>query len=225
MRLVQGMPSASRCLLRDQFRSYKETSDAGGIVVASTISNGISPTGASGRVTYNGTEALLINATQATFVLRFKMFSVNNPAVTKSLIAKAPQALNDNQFFMQIEPNRLLNTIVCATAGDFANGAYLSAALVLGAEYVMHIVYNGALAAASRVLYYIAGAFSGTASYGTTPASMRVSAVPLTILNRHLAAAAAPDDLLLREFRVHDRAFSAEEVADDYANITYSEVL
>ena len=204
----------------DSFWSPATVMSQNGVIVAANVSRGISPTGASGRVTYVGTESLLINATQMTVEVRFRTPSVFPPAAAKGLIAKAPQALGDNQWFVQFATFPALAMFVCNAPGDFANLFYMDPMLA-NTEYVAHLVYNGGLAVGSRGLIYLQGLPVATTITGTLPAAMRASASPVTVLNRDGGAAAAmPTDFILRSFRVMDRALSPAECLDAAVQIT-----
>ena len=206
----------------DSFWSPATVQAQNGVIVASTISKGISPTGATGRVTYGGTESLLINATQMTVAMRFKMFSVDNVAA-KGFLGKNTLALTDNQFFVQINPpGRNLSLYVSSSAADTANYVYITTAMTLGAEATVHFVYNGGLAVGSRGAAYLNGLTTTSAIVGTLPATMRASASPFSVLS---VWGNAPDnDFILRNFRIFNFAMSAAEVSDDYYDLTNREL-
>ena len=190
------------------------------MIVACSVpgAGGVSPTGASGRIVFDGTQSLLVNSATMTIALRFRTQSVLN-ATAKGLVAKAPQALNDNQWLLQFDSNLHLDLIVANAAGDFSNGCYTSASLAVATEYVAHVVYDGAQAAANRVRHYLQGLPVATNVAGTIPTSMRVGGQLLSALNRSGGSTGAPDtDFVLRSVNIYKPAFSAADVAADYIN-------
>lgn len=209
----------------DDFYSPASVMDNNGVIVASTISRGISPTGVSGRVTYVGTESLLINATQMTLEMRFVTGSAAPPLGWCDYVGKAASALTDNQFFVQRLNDGRLTLYVANAAAD--TGQYIStnAALAASTEYVAHLVYNGALAVGLRGAIYLDGLVAASTITGTLPASMRAAGAPLTAFNLYGGVNAAPaNDTILRSFNVFDFAMDAGAVADRAAYLMGKEL-
>lgn len=223
--LVQGMPPASRCVFRESFRSLREVMDNRGAVVAATVDRGINPTGASGRVTFQGTEALLINSSQATWKVRFRTASVQN-ATTRYLLTRWLTGDTNGQFAIGFLANHMPFIQVANALNDAGvNYFRTNAGLVTSSEYTLHGVYNGALAVGSRMVLYLGGAPTASTGAGTLPTSMMSSSTPLAVFQKSGGSTLAPDnDFKLLEFTISSFAMSAEEVADDAANLTYSEV-
>ena len=213
MRLCQGGVAGSGVIFREDFASWTAISDNGGIVVASALptGGGISPTGVSGRVTYGGTEALGINATQMTIELWFKTAAAA-VATPRRLLAKVPAALNDNQFFVQQSGAGLLNFAVANAIGDYSQQVNTNAALSVSTEYLAHLVYDGTLAAGSRAIIYLNGTVPAQAIAGTIPVVMRANAIPLTVFNFNAEATHAPDtDFILRRVQIYNFALGEGE--------------
>lgn len=228
MILMEQTPYGSGVLFKQKFRNLREVQDARGVVVASTVGAagpGISPLGVSARVTYGGTHALLVNATQMTIRLRFRTASVQN-VTTRRLLCKTPLANNDNQFFVQLQANHLPIVFIASSAADLANAFFLTAgSLPTSTIVTLHAVYNGGLAAGSRGLLYQNGLAVGTTIAGTIPVAMRASASPITLFQFDGGAVSAPDnDFVLYDCDLRDRALSAAEVYDDAFDLTYQEI-
>ena len=222
LRLAQRLPFASDCVFRDDFLNPGSVMDNGGIIVASNVSKGISPTGISGRVTYSGTNALLINATQATWMLRFRTGAnavANNPFLFTKTVAA------NRQWYASLSAGAVGGHLFFSIAANLADTAnYIQSAweFALSTEYVVHVVYDGALAAANRLATYVNGVAAAMAVTGTTPAVMTASTTPVCVFQQNGGVNGAPaTDFVLREARVYSRAYSAAEVADDYAALTY----
>jgi hypothetical protein len=96
-----------------------------------------------------------------------------------------------------------------------------------GSLVTLHGVYNGGLAAAFRVTWYINGV-AGSTPNTLIPAVMRASASPIAALNYSNGAASAPyavgNSGILYEACIYNRAFTADECARDYAGTLYSGV-
>lgn len=225
MRIVQQLPRASDCVFREDFLNPSTVMDNGGIIVASTIAKGLSPQGASSRVAYNGTEALLINAAEMTIAFKVKTSRLAAGAF-QTVICKCPNALNDNQFLLQLAEVGGTQfrpfLYIASSAADTANYAYTTLINPL-TTYTLHAVYNGALAAASRVIWYINGLPSGTTISGTIPTRMRASAAKIGCPNY-------PDGVmyslgvqgLLYWARIYSRAYTAAECLLDATDRMYS---
>ena len=206
-------------VFRRDFSSRRSIQDIGGVIIGSTINNGISPTAASSRVTFIGTESLLANRTQMTIALRFKTVANINNATAKTIISTASSSLNNNQMFIQFDANHILNCYIATTIGDFSNSFRITAALTASKEYILHAIYNGSLAAASRGQWYINGAATGTTITNTLPTSIRNSSLALTALNHNGGILQAPDtDFILRSVNIYSTAFSPADVLADYQN-------
>lgn len=219
--LAQGTVASDGCIFREQFFDRKMIVDQAGAIVACNVDRGISPTGTSGRVTYERTTGLLINATQMTIRAKFRTGATF--PVDKSLIAKIPTATNDNQWAVHTFGALTLGIYVSASAADLANLSYMNVALVANTDYVYHVVYNGALAAGSRIVHYSQGAAVANTIVGTIPAQMRASASPVSVFNFSGGAnKAPPTDFLLFDFAIWNRAFSAQECLDDARDTTFT---
>jgi hypothetical protein len=215
MKLTQSMPFASKCVFREDFYSARHVQDNGGIITAATINKGVNSTGASGRIIYNGTNNNLINATEATW--RVDVFW--GTWGIKTLATKNNAANTDNQWWLRFV-NGTLYLYIASSIGDIDNRA-ISGALAPGRN-VVHFVYNGALAAASRVLPYVNGVFSTNGIAGTIPARMRATTYPVGLFNAYDGVSDAPSsDNIIYRFNIYSFAMSATEVAQDYANSTY----
>lgn len=219
----------SGLLFKEDFRTHQLIQSRGGALVGCSVGNGISPTAASSRVTFAGTENVGINATQMTIVLRFRTGAANIVTSRRFLI-KNPAAFNDQQFYVQLDAGgaglagRILFS-VAASVADTANFAYANNSFALSTEYHFGIVYNGGLAAASRAAFYVNGSSQALTISGTIPAAMRANSQPVTIYNANGEALyAPPTDFILRSARIYNTAWSAEEVLDDYQNDTYAEL-
>ena len=214
MRICQGNVAGSGVIFREDFASWTSISDNGGIVVASALptGGGISPTGISGRVTYGGTEALLINATQMTVEMRFKAGTAR--AVLCPIVVKGNATTPDYQFlFLQGTGNEGVFYVPTA-ANDAGTYNKTIASYVTGTEYVVHAVFNGALAAASRAAIYKNGLLDPSTMFGTIPAVIRANAIPLTLFNYQAFAANSPsNDFILRRIQIYNFALSAADVA------------
>jgi hypothetical protein len=208
----------------EQFRNRQAIQSRGGVLVGCRVGDyqggSISPTAASSLVTFKGTESALINATQMTIALRFKMPTANNVAQTV-LLAKAPTALNANQWHLTIEANRILRLYVANAAADVSQYVSVDVALTAGADYVVHAVYNGGLAANLRGAMYLQGAVVASTITGTLPASMRVGTAKVTAMNLDGGAALAPaTDAVLYRADTMSEAWSAQACLDDYLKQT-----
>lgn len=207
---------------RQTFWSPQMVQDDGGVIVATNVSRGATPTGASARITYVGTESLGINASKMT--VRVKLLTTATALASNPvLVAKSPSALNDNQWGIALASGgggRPYIDIANAPA-DSSQYALATANLLNSTLYVLHWVYDGSLAAASRIAMYANGAVIGQTIGGTIPAAMRASTSPVCLFNRNGGTVAAPPtDVTVYDFRIWDRALSALDVAQDYADTT-----
>jgi hypothetical protein len=218
-------PDGSGLVWGCDFQNRLMVQSQGGIIVGSTIGNGISPTAASSRVTFPGSESVCSNAMQTTIVMRFKTPSVNE-ATAKAYFSKTVNALTNNQFFMQMEPGFLATLYIAASVGDFSQTMRTTAGTILAStEYTMAFVTDLTLAAALRGKIYSNGAAITTTLSLGFPTRMQPGVSPITIFNRDGGSTLAPhSSTIIRSLRIYNRAFSAAEVADDYANGTFSEV-
>jgi hypothetical protein len=224
MSLRQGMPAGAGCRFRESFDSPLAVMDQGGVIVASSFpaGGGISPTGISARVTYDQTQSLLINASKMTLAVRIKAGTAR--ATLCPLVAKCNVTVVDNQFILLVSTLNAPILYVPVTAADFATYVIATAPLVVGSEYVLHAVFDGTAALASRGILYRNGIVDPSTTFGPLPAALRASGAPLTVFNYHLSATFAPsNDYLMREAFVFDTAFSPAEVADSYASIMAQE--
>lgn len=214
------IPQASNCVFREQFHNYSTVSDNGGIVVASTIAKGISPTGATGRVTYHGTELVGYNTDQLTWVFRFRTGATLG---ANRFLASAENIAATNRKWSLSWTGGLIPIFQLAdTPTTGASYAYNGNVVTTNTEYCWHIVYNGSLAANDRVKWYNLGLLDGTGiANPPIPARLSTGTLPIEILNINGGNAAPSTDFIMREVRIHNRAFSAAEVADDYANMAY----
>lgn len=223
MIIQPGKPDGSGLLFSEDFRSRQLIQSRGGSLVGCTVGNGISPTAASSRVTFAGTENVGIYSSKQTIAVRFRNPSVFG-AGNLTTIAKTPSTLADNQWMLETQAIGRIILYVANGAADVSQYAY-PALLTPGAEYVMHVVYDGAAAAANRIVFYVAGQAVATTIVGTIPTSMRASASPITVFQRNGGSVnSPPHDFLLRSARICDKAWSAEEVLDDYQQDQYSEL-
>lgn len=207
-------------VFRQTFYNPAEVQGENGVIVACNVARGISPLGATGRVTYVGTESLLINRTQMTIRARFRTGA--NPAINTDIVAKISGAYTDNQFLVyfisSVGPKIAL--LVASSAADVANVSFCSGTPIVGnTDYTWHGVYDGSLAAGSRVTHYINGALSAATILGTIPVNMRAAGIPVTIFNPNGGNTRAPD-LTLYDTFIWERALSAAEVASDAADRT-----
>lgn len=214
----------SKRVWAEDFPSRANMQSRGAVLVGCAVGadqrGSISPTAASSRVTFGGTQSVLANANKMTIALRFKTSAV---LAAGSIIAKSPDALNDNQWFVQFESGYVALYIANAI-GDFGQVLYTAATLATSTEYVMHAVYDGSLAAASRGVWYTNGVVGQTIT-GTLPTKMRASTVPITVFNRSSGTTRAPStDFILRSARVYAAAWTAQECADDMANAAYAKL-
>lgn len=217
-------PEGSGLIWGCDFQNRMMVQSQGGIIVGSTIGNGISPTAASSRVTFKGTESVAVNATQMTIVMLMNIPAAWRAGVNNTVLAKTASALNDNQWMIETQVSGNLFAFIASSAADASNYFY---SLLPTGPVRCHcaVVYDGSLAAASRVKFYINGATNAVGFSGTVPARMIASAQPITSLNRASGTLLAPPtDFILRSARIYNRAWGLAEVQDDYANQTYSEI-
>jgi len=219
-----GKPDGSRLVFGEDFRSRQIIQSRGGVLVGCdvgrAIGGSISPTGVSSQVVFNGTQSTLINASQATFEIRFRVGAV--VPTNKYLLCKGPITFNDNQWFMLFSVGQL-NFYICSSAADTANLIATSAAVVANTDYFYHIVYNGGLAPASRAVMYEKGLPVGSAISGTLPTSMRAGGSPIVLFDAYGGISHAPDtDFVWKPTRILGTAFSAQECLDAYNQQTYS---
>lgn len=222
--LREGTVNNDGCVFRAGFRLRREEQDQSGVFVGCTVGRygpGIMPTAASSRVTYDNTRALLINQNKMTVRAKFRTPAALG-AATYGFIAKSPNSLLDNQFFLQFHPGFIPAFFIANAPGDFGQYIYTNAALLASTLYVMHFVYDGTLAAASRGAIYSAGLAVASSISGTLPVTMRASASPLTIFNRDAAAGGAPPtDFTLFDCAIWNRAFSPSECLSDALDQTF----
>jgi hypothetical protein len=185
--------------------------------------NGISPTGATGLITFKGTNSLLTNSSKMTVI-----FNLQTPfilgAINNSIICKTPSSLADNQFFIETQSPNLITAYIASSASDASNWARIQ--ITTASKLFVAIVYDGTLSAANRLAFYINGNFvSIGSSGGTIPASMRSGGSPITIFNRDGGTVnGPPTDFILYNARIYQEAFSAQQVTDDYLQQTYQKV-
>lgn len=216
-----GRPNGSGLVFCESFRSRQLIQSRGGALVGCAVGDGgIKPTAASSRVTFAGTENVGINATQMTIALRFRTPSVTW-ASNRPVISKAEDAMVSFAWSCELANTSWLVIYM----GTVSNYIYVPN-IAVSTEYAMYVSYNGLLAAASRGVAYIGGSVApGSAISGTLPTSILSTARPITALNRDTGASRAPPtDFVLRNARIYNTAWSAEEVLDDYQNDTYAEV-
>lgn len=224
MSISDNMPFSSKCVFKETFYSLNQVQSYGGVVVAATVDRGISPTGVNGRVTYGGTQNALVYATKATVRVRLRAGTAR--ATLCPLISKCNTPIPDAQWIFLVSTLNAPIFYVPNAAADFVNYCVANAALVVGQEYTLHAVYDGSLAAGSRVILYRNGVLDASVINGVIPVSMRANSVPITIFSYDGSAATAPsNDYFLRDARVHAMAMSAAEVLDDYLNQTYVKVV
>lgn len=218
-------PLLPNCVYRETFESLASVAQNGGVNSLCTVAKGASPTTTSANIQAPNQSNLLSGATKATFVLRFKTASTTLGALSRRLFDKANAALTNNQWLiLQNTGTRTLSFYVPNSPTDYANYVVSSVSLGLATEYVVHFVYDGSLAAASRVKIYINGTLDGSPTItGTIAASMqRVTQTPATF---GLTANAAPDsDFIMRSIEVFNTAFTQEDVTDSYQNDTITEL-
>lgn len=226
MNLTQPNPDRT-LVFSEQFRNRQAIQSRGGVLVGCRVGDyqggSISPTAASSLVTFKGTESALINATQMTICVAFRTGTIT--ALTPRIICRAPAALNDNQFFLQLDGGKTLSFYVSNAPGDFEQVIRANADLTSNTKYFWYCVYNGTLAAGSRGVLYNKGQLVASTTAGTLPPSMRASAMPITVFNFYGAAGnAPPNDFVLYRADVYGEAWGPQAVLDDYLRQTYSKV-
>ena len=210
-------------VFNESFRNRESIQSRGGLVVAcQNVGNGISPAGASGRVTFAGTENVGINASKMTWELRFRTPSVL--VGTKALFCKTNAANTNVQWGIYFSNTSLLITIANAL-NDISQYAY-GTAMSISTEYTAGIVFDGGLAANLRAKMYMQGASDTTTISGAIPAVLTMGSVPISVLNKSDGSTLAPPtDTFLRSVSAWSGvAFSAQECADRYAQTTYSKL-
>lgn len=220
--LSTGTVRGDKVVFAQNFESRRMVLDNSGVLVGCNVGlrgPGIIPTAASSRVTYDKTQSTLINATQATWRLRFRTGAV--VPTNKYMLQKGPIAFNDNQWFTIWDGGHLV-LYVAASAADTANYASSDPIVVASTEYIYHFVFNGALAPGSRVKSYVAGLLVGTTVGGAIPAAMRASASPVTLFQNAGGTIHSPaTDFTLFDARIWSVALSAIECQQDYAATTF----
>lgn len=210
-------------VFRQCFGARRYVQDASGVLVGCTVGRyepGIKTTAASSRVTYDNTRALLINSSKMT--MRVKLRTGSTVSANTDLIDKTANALNDNQWLFIIAAGPVPVLYVAASAADLANYAVSATVLAVNSTYVLHAVYDGSLAAGSRVIHYTNGSAPGTVITGVIPTAMRASASPVTLFNRDGGNTRAPDtSATVFDVCLWDRALSAADVALDAADRTF----
>ena len=226
-----GKPEGSRLIFVEDFKNRQVIQSRNGIIANATIAayagGSISPTSLYSQVKFMGTQSLGVFFTKMTISMRF-ITSSTNLAYSPYLLVKNPSAINDNQFYISLYgPNTgggYFYFEVAASASDNANYQMANSQFSLGAEYLTHIVYDGSLAASSRVCFYANGIMLASAMTGTIPAYMRSSASKLSLFNPDGFNGAPPNDFIVKSVKIYNNAFTAQEVLDDYNQNTYSKI-
>ena len=171
--MQEALVAGENRIFRADFATRRSIQDLGGVIVACSVpgAGGVSPTGATGRITFYGTQSLAVKATKMTIALRIRTPAANNAAQT-ILVAKSPSALNANQWHLTIEANRILRLYVANAAGDTGQFISLNGALSVSTEYAIHAVFDGTLAVGSRAALFLSGAVAASTISGTIPAAM-----------------------------------------------------
>jgi hypothetical protein len=215
---------SDRLVFAQNFGSRRMVQDGFGVLVGCSVGlrgPGIIPTAASSRVTYDRTQSLLINASQMTVRTRIRTPAAFGAGGNLTVLAKTPSGLVDNQFMIEMQVTGRFLIYVANAAGDASQFAY-PAVLNPSREYLIHIVYNGGLAAGSRVIFYIAGLPVATTIGGTIPSAMRAGASPITIFQRAGGTLnCPPTDFTIFDTRIWSTALDANEVLDDALARTY----
>jgi hypothetical protein len=213
---------SDRIVFAQSFEARRYVQDAQGVLVDCNVGlrgPGIIPTALTSRVTYDRTQSLLVNASKMTIRTRFRTGAVvpNN----KYVVCKGPIAFNDNQWLQIIAGGAFLQYIA-ASAVDVANYASCNTLFIASTTYVMHMVYDGALAVGSRIIWYMNGSPAPTTIVGTIPASMRAGASPVTVFQAAGGSTNAPDtDFTLFDVKIWAASLTAQECLDDALNRTH----
>ncbi len=219
--MQEALVAGENRIFRADFATRRSIQDLGGVIVACSVpgAGGVSPTGATGRITFYGTQSLAVKATKMTIALRIRTPAANNAAQT-ILVAKSPSALNANQWHLTIEANRILRLYVANAAGDTGQFISLNGALSVSTEYAIHAVFDGTLAVGSRAALFLSGAVAASTISGTIPAAMTPGIVPVSVLNLNGGTASAPaTDTILRTVSIYPGvAFSDADVQQDFLN-------
>jgi hypothetical protein len=228
--LQQGMPAGAGCVFRESFDNTISVMDNSGVIVASSVDRGISPLGLSARVTYDQTRTLLINATKMTLALRFRTGAELVPPGTpyRVVAGKCTAAgYANNQFLCMIDHASAGASphIYLYVGPGTANSTLITAALSVSTEYTVHAVFDGDLAAALRVKWFLQGQSVVISNNGSMPAVMAGTPTPLCALNLDGGSTSAPpNDFILRSVGVFNFAMSPEECLDDYQQDMAQEV-
>lgn len=218
-------PKNDRLLLyRETFDSPKQVAGNGGVNSLCSVDKGATPTTTSAYIQHTKHCNLLSGANKATFVLRFRTASTALGAASRRLFDKANAALTNVQWIIQESNTQSRMMFHVANAlNDFSNFITSSVTLALSTEYVVHIVYDGTLAAASRAKIYINGTLDASATVtGTIAAAMQFCTQAPSVFG--LSAGQSPDsDFKMRSIEVYNAAFAQEEVTDSYQQDTISE--
>jgi hypothetical protein len=213
---------SDKIVFAQDFTSRRMVQDAMGTLVGCNVGlrgPGIIPTALTSRVTYDRTQSLFVNASKMTIRTKFRTGAVvpNN----KYAVCKGPITFNDNQWLQIIAGGSFLQYIA-ASAADVANYATCDTLFLASSTYVMHMVYDGALAVGSRIIWYMNGSPAPTTIVGTIPASMRAGASPVTVFQAAGGSTNAPDtDFTLFDAKIWSVALTPAEVADEALNRTY----
>lgn len=191
--------------------------------VTPIVGNGLSPTAVSSRITFSGTENIGNYTSKFTLIVKFRMGTIG--ATPWAVVSKCKVPFTDNHWLFLIDTTKQYRFYVCSTGASLADYKTSNDALITGQEYAIAVVFDGSLAAASRLTLYKNGVVDAGTNTGTISTQMRASSVPVVILNYADYNAQAPtNDFQLKSVRIYDVALTASEISEDYNNQIYSDI-
>jgi hypothetical protein len=196
-------------VFREDFRSYRSVAENGGVVTGvPTIRDGLTTVSANTQwVNYPMRTMRGNGAVTQSWALRFRLSDVT----TRTILFGRWTAGNTQNHSLIDVSGGLLRIFLASSLTD-ASANYATCGVSINTDYLAVPVYNGALAAGSRLVWYLQGAAVATSITGTIPTSLTRSSKSISALAND--APTSVSGAILRQVRLFEAALSADAVLD-----------
>ncbi len=220
MKIEFSRVNTDNLIFGENFFTRQAVQSRGGTIAGCTVGSyqggSLMRVGTTDNIVYKGTEGLSNNAQKLTLIFRFTSSATLN--VSRNYICNTNNAFSSCQWFIQTS-----NALLVFYVNGAVNYFYTTNNITASTDYFACAVYDGTQAAANRGVWYLNGAAPGTSIIGTLSTSILPLGLPISIFNAYDTGVSAPNtDVVLRNVRLYNTAWSAQEVLDDYNNQTYA---